>query len=80
MPKPIYTELAIRVHASGTVIVQVLIDEMGKVVSAKAMSGHPVLMPEAVKAAYQARFSPTKLNEQPVKVSGTITYNFVLRQ
>jgi protein TonB len=80
LPKPIYSELAKRVRASGTVVVQVLIDEFGNVVSAQAVSGHPVLMPEAVRAARQARFSATKLNDQPVKVSGTITYNFVLRQ
>ena len=80
LPKPIYSELAKRVRASGTVVVQVLIDEFGNVVSAQAVSGHPVLMPEAVRAARQAHFSATKLNDQPVKVSGTITYNFVLQQ
>jgi len=31
------------------------------------------------QAALQARFSPTMLGEQPVKVSGIITYNFVLQ-
>jgi outer membrane biosynthesis protein TonB len=42
------------------------------------MSGHAFLTGEAVRAAYRARFSPTKIGEQPVKVSGIITYNFVL--
>jgi hypothetical protein len=32
----------------------------------------------AQQAAFAARFSPTKLSEQPVKVSGVITYNFQL--
>ena len=27
-----------------------------------------------------ARFTPTKLGDQPVKVQGVITYNFVLQQ
>ena len=80
LPKPVYTQMAKQVGASGTVIVQILIDETGKVISAHAVSGHPFLMPEAQKAAYQARFSPTILGEQPVKVSGVITYNFVLQQ
>ena len=79
LPKPVYSQMARQVGASGTVIVQILIDETGKVISAHAVSGHPFLMPEAVKAAYQARFSPTKLNDEPVKVSGVITYNFVLQ-
>jgi TonB family protein len=66
------------VKASGPVNVQVLIDETGKVISAQAVSGHPLLRAAAVQAARQARFSPTMLGEQPVKVSGVITYNFTL--
>ena len=78
LPKPAYPEMAKRIRIQGSVSVQVLVDEFGRVVSATALSGHPFLMPEAKKAALQARFSPTKLGDQPVKVSGVITYNFVL--
>jgi TonB family protein len=79
LPKPVYTAIAKAAHASGVVTVQVLIDEFGKVVSARAVSGHPLLLKESVQAAYQARFTPTKLSNQPVKVSGVITYNFVMQ-
>ncbi|MCA1579560.1 MAG: energy transducer TonB [Acidobacteria bacterium] len=78
LPKPMYPETAKRMRIQGTVSVQVLIDEHGRVISAKAVSGSPFLLIEAQKAAMQARFSPTKLGDQPVKVSGVITYNFVL--
>jgi periplasmic protein TonB len=78
LPKPMYPETAKRMRIQGTVSVQVLIDEQGRVISAKAVSGSPFLLIEAQKAAMQARFSPTKLGDQPVKVSGVITYNFVL--
>jgi TonB family protein len=78
LPKPTYTEIAKRARAQGSVSVQVLIDESGRVISAKALSGSPFLTVEAQKAAMQARFSPTMLGNQPVRVSGTITYNFVL--
>ena len=78
LPRPVYSEIAKRAHIQGTVSVQVLIDESGSVVSAKVVSGHPLLRVEAQRAALQARFSPTKLSDQPVKVSGIITYNFVL--
>jgi TonB family protein len=78
LPKPIYPPIAKKSNAQGVVTVQVLIDEVGKVISAKAVSGHPLLVLEAQKAAYQARFSPTLIGEQPVKVSGLITYNFIL--
>jgi protein TonB len=79
LPKPAYPGIAKQAGAHGPVNVQVLIDETGKVVSAKAVSGHPLLMAAAQQAAYAARFSPTKLGDQPVKVSGVITYNFVLQ-
>jgi len=77
LPKPAYPPIARAAHASGTVVVQVLIDENGSVVSAHAVSGHPLLQGAAVGAARQARFSPTKLSGQPVKVTGVIQYNFV---
>src|SRR5215475_8727738 len=77
LPKPPYPPIAKAAHASGTVVVQVLIDENGNVVAAHAVSGHPLLQSAAVGAARQARFSPTKLSGQPVKVTGVIQYNFV---
>jgi len=77
LPKPAYPPAARAVRAAGAVQVQVLIDETGKVVSASAAGGHPLLQAAAVAAARGARFSPTLLSGQPVKVSGIITYNFV---
>lgn len=77
LPKPSYPPIARAAHAAGTVVVQVTIDENGSVVSASAVSGHPLLTQAAVNAARQARFSPTKLSGQPVKVTGVIQYNFV---
>ena len=77
LPKPAYPAIARQAHASGTVVVQVTIDENGSVISAAAVSGHPLLRGVAVQAARGARFSPTKLSGQPVKVTGVITYNFV---
>jgi TonB family C-terminal domain len=76
---PNYPPLARPIKLQGIVTVQVLIDETGKVISAKAVSGHPILVPEAQRAAMQSRFSPTLLSNQPVKVSGVITYNFKLQ-
>ena len=77
LPHPPYPAIARAARASGTVVVQVTIDENGQVISARAVSGHPLLQAVAVAAARQARFSPTKLSGQPVKVMGVITYNFV---
>src|SRR5215210_782207 len=78
-PAPTPPPIAKAARASGTVTVQILVDESGRVVSASAVSGHPLLQQAAVAAARNARFSPTLLSGQPVKVSGVITYNFVLQ-
>jgi periplasmic protein TonB len=74
---PPYPAIARSAHASGAVQVQVLIDENGNVISARAMSGHPLLQAAAVAAARSSKFTPTKLSGQPVKVNGVIIYNFV---
>jgi TonB family protein len=77
LPKPAYPIAAKAINASGAVNVQVTIDEQGNVVSAVATNGHPLLKAAAVNAAKQAKFTPTILSEQPVKVTGVIVYNFV---
>jgi TonB family protein len=78
LPKPDYPATARAAGASGTVTVEVTVDETGKVIEARAISGHPMLKPSATAAARQARFAPTKLSGQPVKVTGIINYNFAL--
>lgn len=80
LPKPVYPLSAKNARASGLVTVEVVIDEAGKVVSARAVDGHTLLRQAAVQAAQGARFSPTLLSGQPVKVSGQINYNFSLEQ
>jgi TonB family protein len=63
-------------EANGVVTVQVLVDEQGTVLEARAISGAQNLHQAAVTAARLARFSPTLLMGEPVKVTGIITYNF----
>lgn len=78
LPKPAYPVIAKNAHVSGEVKLQVVVDETGKVISASVLSGHPLLRGAAQQAAMQARFTPTKLSGEPVKVTGIITYNFAL--
>lgn len=73
---PPYPAAARAIRASGAVNVQVTINESGSVVSASAVSGHPLLRPAAVQAARASRFSPTLLSGQAVSVTGIIIYNF----
>jgi TonB family protein len=76
LPSPLYPETARRMRTSGVVEVEVVIDENGKVISAKAISGPAIFRDNAVQAALRAKFTPSKLSGQPVKVTGKIIYNF----
>jgi len=78
-PRPDYPSLAKGARASGVVVVQIVVDEKGEVAEAQAVSGHPLLQPAGVEAARRAKFTPTTLCGKPVKVSGVVTYNFVLQ-
>jgi protein TonB len=80
LPAPAYPDTAKRMRVAGTVTVDVVIDEEGRVISAEPSGGPVTLREAAVQAARKARFSPTKLSGQPVKVSGVINYKFALTQ
>jgi len=68
--------LARAARISGSVVVEVLIDEVENVISARAISGHPLLKDAAVEAARQWQFSPTQLSGAAVRVIGTLTFYF----
>jgi len=77
LPKPVYPSAAAAIGAEGAISVAIVVDEEGNVVSARAVSGHPLLRAAAVAAAREAKFAPTMLSGELVKVSGVLTYNFV---
>src|ERR1043166_5702442 len=76
LPKPPYPAAALAMNIQGTVDVQVMIDESGKVTSAKAVTGSAFFRASAERAAWSAKFTPTYLDAKPVKVTGVIVYNF----
>jgi TonB family protein len=80
LPAPTYPVMAKQARAAGIVEVEVVIDITGKVISAKAVKGPALLLQAAEQAAKQARFTPTLLSGQPVKITGTINYSFTLTQ
>ncbi|MCU1268462.1 MAG: hypothetical protein JWM21_4780 [Acidobacteria bacterium] len=75
LPDPKLAEGATKV--GGKVRVRVIVDETGKVISAEIEDGRIELRRAAVEAARKARFAPTLIDGQPVKVTGIITYLFV---
>jgi TonB family protein len=76
MPKAKYPEEARRLRVSGKVTVRVVVDENGKVISAKATDGPLALRLAAEDAARLATFAPTIQGGVTVKVTGTLTYEF----
>ncbi len=75
---PAYPRLAMIARIQGPVSVEVVISPAGRVETARAVSGHPLLKPAAVEAARGWRFQPTLLNGTPVRVTGIITFVFKL--
>jgi protein TonB len=73
---PLYPELPKRIRLQGDVSIEVMISAEGRVESARAVSGHPMLVQAALDAARRWRFGPTTLNGVPVRVSGVITFVF----
>jgi len=78
LPKPEYPVRAREQHLSGKVVVEVEIDEQGKVISARDVCGGiPYLGEAAVKAALKARFAPTTVSGVPVKTKGVLQFSFI---
>lgn len=75
---PAYPALARNIRLEGPVVVEIVVSPEGRVESARAISGHGLLVKAAVDAAYDWRFEPTMLNERAVRVTGVITFNFRL--
>ena len=76
LPVPDYPAEAKAAGAEGVVVIQVMIDEQGNVTDARAISGPKLLQETSVNAARQAKFSPTLLSGEPVKVTGVLVFNF----
>jgi TonB family protein len=77
---PIYPEMARQAEAEGTVHVAVVIDEMGRVISAEVVesTATEVLEVAAVSAASQWLFKPAMQRDKPVKSTIVIPFVFSL--
>ena len=76
--QPIYPAQAQSMRLQGTVVLQVVIDEVGEVRNLKTVSGEAVLAQAAIDAVHQWRYQPYRLNGQPIKMPVQITVNFTL--
>ena len=63
-------------NESGTVTVEVIVNEKGEVSTSSVVSGPQPLWRAAGNAARKARFDPPLHNGKPTKIAGVITYEF----
>ena len=73
---PVYPAIANAARATGDVVVEIIVDEEGNVISARAVSGHPLLRDAAEKAAQDWKFRKTTNQGETVKITGTLTFKF----
>jgi len=76
---PVYPPIAQAARIEGTVQIEALIGEDGKVRNARVIAGRDVLNDAALTAVRQWKFTPTRLNGEPVAVIMTVTVVFSLR-
>jgi TonB family protein len=76
--QPSYPVEARSKRLSGHAFVAIMIDEAGNVINAKSVCGGYVeLNAASVNAARLSKFTSTKVDQKPVRVTGLIVYNFV---
>jgi TonB family protein len=73
---PEYPEMARRTGVYGEVVIAVTINNRGKVTSAKALSGHPVLRGPAILAANFWKFTPVDDPNGKTEELARITFRF----
>lgn len=77
---PLYPLLALRAGIQGTVILQTVIGEDGRVRNVTVLRSIPLLDQAAIDAVRQWQFTPPLLNRQPVAVVMTVTVTFTLQR
>jgi len=80
LPKPPFPREALEAGADGIVKVEVVIDAEGNVVSAKAVSGHPLLFASAEETARRTKFRGIETADKNVKETGILNYNFAIEK
>lgn len=75
-PAPAYPAAASAAHVEGQVTVQAVVNPEGKVVSARAVSGPPLLRDAATEAVQRWRYSPLMDNGKPIAVTTVAILDF----
>ncbi len=73
---PVYPPTAKSLNITGTVRVEFVVDETGKVAFIKRSFGPPILQTAAIEALKKWEFKPFLKNGRPVKAEGYVIFNF----
>lgn len=77
---PVYPDEAMLKGIQGDVWFSVAVDETGKIVSAQAMGGDPLLIAASKEALEKSRFYPYVVNGTPVSVEAKLGFHFTVER
>jgi protein TonB len=77
---PVYPPIALSAGVQGVVILEATISENGTIENVRTLRSHPLLERAAVEAVKRWRYTPTRLNGQPVPIILTVTVNFMIER
>jgi TonB family protein len=75
--EPVFPQIARSAGVRESIIVEVIVDQQGNVIAARAEGGPPILQDSSIQAARKWKFPPSKVLGMPVKGIGKITFNFI---
>jgi protein TonB len=73
---PVYPRLARNARVTGTVVLEAIVTEEGKVAEIKVISGHPLLVQAAIDCVKEWEYEPTLLNGIPTPIILTAKVHF----
>jgi protein TonB len=76
--QPVYPSLARKARVQGLVRLSATIGTDGKLHNIRVISGHSLLTAAAVAAVQQWRYTPSRLNGEPIEAETQIDVNFTL--
>ncbi len=65
------------IKTGGDVLVNVMVNESGKITCATTVNGHPILRERAIQAAIKWKFKPFLVNNKPVPFFGHLLFSFL---
>jgi len=77
-PPPSYPSVARSTNVSGSVLIDAVVDETGKIGDMRVLSGNPVLRQAAMESLRMWKYEPARFNGQPTSAHVQVRMNFSL--